>query len=1016
MEETKHFFVSYSHLDDDFALKLAADLKNIGISIWIDRFDGIGLSPSDDWRKTIEMAITEDNANALIPVISPNYINSKYCMKEIARADRLDIPIIPVLLQDIEDDSWPLEIEREQYADFSNWTNKNNYGIEFDKLKSTISEKNSKEILHKPGRERVYINSLIADLESRRGIKEYIDLKFSVEDFDTRINMPEEDEWGYTVLRQEGKELDANPHYQNIRSVLKDLNQFVLIGEPGAGKTTTLRKLALETARSRLDDRASNPLPLMIYLSQWDGDKPFVDFIGETTPFLVGINNLIDSGYILLFLDGLNEMGKNATKNLRNLNQWLNDRSKDAKIIISCRKGDYSGEFIFENLSLVSIDRLTKHQISSFVKKYLDDRADSFLSQVLPSGIDKHEDERGFISILRNPYLLTALMIVYIHSETGKLTRNTGKLFDRLISALWKREELRGLTNMGLEKVKNELARLAFSMINSDMPTEVPLSYATFYVSDYLILEKGRNANLVVIKEDKIRFYHQLIQEYFAAIGLSVVGVSHIDFEKRISKYPLPEYFSRNKWDQVIITLCGIVSDPVEILKRVIRYDPSLGVDCLESVPEIDYADVMEYFVKSAHSDNKNIRKSGVVALGRIGDESVFEVLFSRLDDEDTRIRRGAVDALANLGEDIFPRLQESIEDSGGRKLDLIIDAITKIKSGKRIKVLIDLTNHERKEVRLSAIKGLGKVDEPETLEKITILLEKKEIDYDEKMATIYALGHSQKEYATSRLIRFLEDDNLKVRIGAYDSIKRQSGSLEYFEETKPFYNLNRKIKSKKRIGAINSIYSRYGFLGLLLAIIKCPRGFWGLTHKINEITNHNNVNKLCWYVEEYGSADLAGYRLQAMLAEIVRKGRYQSLGEKIENQLNNTKPFVIGLTIRAVAEINYNPAAFKLIELLNDRRKIYSNSNKLICDEAAVALIDLGERGLYPHIKDWAKKEIRGRVYRHRNPILDVIGEIGDDSFIPRLKEIAGYKDNRISRRAERAIESIEHRTTLET
>ena len=147
MEETKHFFVSYSHLDDDFALKLAADLKNIGVSIWIDRFDGIGLSPSEDWRKTIEMAITKDNANALISVISPNYINSKYCMKEIARADRLDIPIIPVLLQDIEDDSWPLEIEREQYADFSNWTNKNNYGIEFDKLKSTISKKFSKERL-----------------------------------------------------------------------------------------------------------------------------------------------------------------------------------------------------------------------------------------------------------------------------------------------------------------------------------------------------------------------------------------------------------------------------------------------------------------------------------------------------------------------------------------------------------------------------------------------------------------------------------------------------------------------------------------------------------------------------------------------------------------------------------------------------------------------------------------------------------------------------------------------------
>jgi hypothetical protein len=33
---TKHIFMSYRSLEKDFALKLAADLKNAGVRLWMD--------------------------------------------------------------------------------------------------------------------------------------------------------------------------------------------------------------------------------------------------------------------------------------------------------------------------------------------------------------------------------------------------------------------------------------------------------------------------------------------------------------------------------------------------------------------------------------------------------------------------------------------------------------------------------------------------------------------------------------------------------------------------------------------------------------------------------------------------------------------------------------------------------------------------------------------------------------------------------------------------------------------
>jgi hypothetical protein len=124
-------FVSYRHgLESAFAVKIAADLKNAGLTIWVDRLDGV--IPGADWRLSIEHAINV--CAAMIAVVSPDYVASTYCRNELARAEVLGRPIFPVLLHPVPDIDWPLPLQRQHYLDFTAWHDATIYRARLDEL------------------------------------------------------------------------------------------------------------------------------------------------------------------------------------------------------------------------------------------------------------------------------------------------------------------------------------------------------------------------------------------------------------------------------------------------------------------------------------------------------------------------------------------------------------------------------------------------------------------------------------------------------------------------------------------------------------------------------------------------------------------------------------------------------------------------------------------------------------------------------------------------------------------
>jgi hypothetical protein len=106
-----HVFVSYSHKDTKYAHRLAEDLQQKGIDVWIDE----RLDYGSQWPHEIQRQL--DSCDAFIIIMSPRAFASEWVQSELQRAKRKLKPIFPLLLEG--DEPW-LSVESTQYYDVRN--------------------------------------------------------------------------------------------------------------------------------------------------------------------------------------------------------------------------------------------------------------------------------------------------------------------------------------------------------------------------------------------------------------------------------------------------------------------------------------------------------------------------------------------------------------------------------------------------------------------------------------------------------------------------------------------------------------------------------------------------------------------------------------------------------------------------------------------------------------------------------------------------------------------------------
>jgi len=157
--------------------------------------------------------------------------------------------------------------------------------------------------------------------------------------------------------------IDALDTYQRV----------ILLGKPGAGKSTFLHHLAVEGNRGKI---AADRVPILLTLKDWvqtDLDLSLLDYIARSYKSDISIaewTQVLQAGKGLVLLDGLDEIPQaQSAKILDRLRTFVKEFG-DNQIVISCRIAAWEDTYGFERFAEVELADFDDEQIAKFTDKW----------------------------------------------------------------------------------------------------------------------------------------------------------------------------------------------------------------------------------------------------------------------------------------------------------------------------------------------------------------------------------------------------------------------------------------------------------------------------------------------------------------------------------------------------------------------------------------------------------------------------------------------------------------------
>lgn len=366
---------------------------------------------------------------------------------------------------------------------------------------------------------------------------------------------------------------------------LRRFNKIVVIGDPGAGKTTMLRHLAFRSARE--DFVPSLVLPVYVELRRFidSGHDDLLDFAAdqwhERYGFVGALSYLeqeLASGRAVLLLDGLDEVlgGDTAEAANRSYNRAASEinrlatRFPNAPIAVTCRRGGWRSALpAFQTLEVLDFNW---DQIQTFLNNWFSDsptKAEE-LRRVLAGNLRMQ-------TFAANPLLLSLIAIVY--ERELELPERREQLYRRCVDVLLKewdshREILR-FGKFTTDRKRDLLEEIAWhfhrrglryypksellDLIASFLPTIALPPEDAAEILDEIAAHYGL---LKVQAHDLYGFLHLTLQEYFVAVAANERSPQSLDEVAHRCHDPW--------WEEVIILLAGRMSDATPLLLKIV--------------------------------------------------------------------------------------------------------------------------------------------------------------------------------------------------------------------------------------------------------------------------------------------------------------------------------------------------------------------------------------------------------------------------------------------------------------
>lgn len=187
-----------------------------------------------------------------------------------------------------------------------------------------------------------------------------------------------------------------------------DINgKLLILGNPGAGKTTTLLDLAAVLVQ-RANGDPTQPIPVLFNLSSWQDDKQTLkDWLLGELKLKYGVSpklgqQWLEARTLLPLLDGLDELPPQRQEPaVQRINDWLQSGEGASQLVVCSRREEY--ELYATKLSLngaICLEPLTEAQLATY-----------FATLGMEPLWDTVRHDPDFLELVRTPLLLSVSIL-----------------------------------------------------------------------------------------------------------------------------------------------------------------------------------------------------------------------------------------------------------------------------------------------------------------------------------------------------------------------------------------------------------------------------------------------------------------------------------------------------------------------------------------------------------------------------------------------------------------------------
>jgi len=387
---------------------------------------------------------------------------------------------------------------------------------------------------------------------------------------------------------EEGSEIVPETSEKQVSGfeVVSQCQRLMILGRPGAGKTTFLKKIATVTMSQLLEsgDINQNPLPIYIRLkdfSEAQNQETLMDAIIEKV-YLHEIKTLLEQGQCLILLDALDEViAQEVQRVYASIERFVKQYPRNS-FVITCRNA--AREYFLEGFTLVEVAPFKTKQIEQFVHQWFQEEPETgkrFLADI--------NSNKPVQRLAKTPLLLTFLCLTF--DEIYSLAADPYGLYSDIIDVCSRRwdasrriqREMPYAEGLTQERLLDMLSKIAYDSFIKDRSQYLWKRWgleeeiATFTqrifgfeaenksISSRQVLNAIEANTGIIIEEvrDVYIFAHLTFREYFAARHIALSGDSEL-IKQIVSKHLL-----NRQWREIFRIIPGRLRNADEFLTDI---------------------------------------------------------------------------------------------------------------------------------------------------------------------------------------------------------------------------------------------------------------------------------------------------------------------------------------------------------------------------------------------------------------------------------------------------------------